>query len=111
MELLKDYWLEARKSYMDGLLAKSRDTVLLNIKSAIDLAPNKEALYIKLARTYVGTWEPVPPYIDGADDLILPTCFCNIDMLADTLKNLECFEGMSVSVLSDQKHIRVQLES
>nr|DAW72835.1 MAG TPA: hypothetical protein [Caudoviricetes sp.] len=32
-------------------------------------------------------------------------------MSASTLKDLECFEGLSVSVLSDRKHIKVQLES
>nr|DAW72834.1 MAG TPA: hypothetical protein [Caudoviricetes sp.] len=47
METLKDYWLETRNTYMSGLLAESRNHVLLNIKSTIDLAPNKDTLYIK----------------------------------------------------------------
>ena len=109
MEKLKDYWLQAQKDWSGTTAQKACYHVLLNVKKAIDLAPYKCTLYIKLPSGHIHTdTEPSPPYLDRADDIVLPTYFCDVDALADELKGLEAFNGLSVEVSSDRQYVGVR---
>ena len=91
---------------------KACEHVLLNVKKAIDLAPNKGTFYIDVPRNPPRADEdPAPPHIDGAGDLVIPTYFCRTCDLIDELKGLKCFEGLYMSLISSARYIKVAVES
>jgi hypothetical protein len=109
MELLRDYWLQAREDWSNAATEKTHEHILLNIKKAIDLASNKGTLYIKLSYSQDNVENPAPPYTDAAGDLVLPTYFCDVYALVAVLKRSEAFKSLRVEALSNQQYVRVQL--